>query len=112
MLLQRFTEQGKNPEGWRMVPLFYAGVMLVMAVAFFFLASPTKQGDGKALTLKAQLAVLGSVRVWRFGLYYFLVFGCFVALAQWLVPYYTSVFGASLATAGLLAAVFSFPPAS
>jgi NNP family nitrate/nitrite transporter-like MFS transporter len=109
MMLQHFTEQGRNPEGWRMVPLCYAGLMLVMAAAFFFLASPTKQGDGKVLTLKAQLAVLGSVRVWRFGLYYFLVFGCFVALAQWLVPYYTSVFGASLATAGLLAAVFSFP---
>jgi NNP family nitrate/nitrite transporter-like MFS transporter len=109
VLLQHFTEQGKNPEGWRLVPLFYAAVMFSMAVAFFFLASPTKQGGGQTPTLKAQLSVLGSVRVWRFGLYYFLVFGCFVALAQWLVPYYTSVFGSSLGTAGLLAAVFSFP---
>ena len=29
---------------------------------------------------------------WRFGLYYFLVFGGFVALAQWLVLYYTNVY--------------------
>ena len=35
MLLQHFTEQGKNPEGWRMVPLFYAGLMLVMALMMF-----------------------------------------------------------------------------
>ncbi|MCC6698485.1 MAG: MFS transporter, partial [Candidatus Hydrogenedentes bacterium] len=44
-----------------------------------------------------------------FGLYYFLVFGGFVALAQWLIPYYVSVYMMPLATAGLLAAIFSLP---
>ncbi len=48
-------------------------------------------------------------RVWRFGMYYFLVFGGFVALAQWLVPYYVNVYAVSVATAGMLTAIFSFP---
>ncbi len=52
---------------------------------------------------------LGHIRVWRFGLYYFLVFGGFVALAQWLIPYYVNVYTVSVATAGLLASIFSLP---
>jgi NNP family nitrate/nitrite transporter-like MFS transporter len=52
---------------------------------------------------------LKSVRVWRFGLYYFLVFGCFVAFSQWLVPYFTNVYYAPLVTAGLFATAFSLP---
>jgi NNP family nitrate/nitrite transporter-like MFS transporter len=47
--------------------------------------------------------------VWRFGLYYFLVFGGFVALSQWLIPYYVNVYGMSVAMAGLTASIFSFP---
>ncbi|MDH3530562.1 MAG: MFS transporter, partial [Acidobacteriota bacterium] len=44
-----------------------------------------------------------------FGLYYFLVFGCFVAFSQWLVPYFVNVYYLPLVTAGILAALFSFP---
>lgn len=39
----------------------------------------------------------------------FLVFGGFVALAQWLIPYYVSAYMMPLATAGLLASIFSLP---
>jgi NNP family nitrate/nitrite transporter-like MFS transporter len=49
------------------------------------------------------------MRVWRFGLYYFLVFGGFVALSQWLVPYYVNVYSMTVAAAGLMAAIFSLP---
>jgi len=42
-------------------------------------------------------------------LYYFLVFGCFVAFAGWLVPYYTNVYHLDLVTAGILASCFSLP---
>ncbi len=52
---------------------------------------------------------LKDIRVWRFGLYYFLVFGCFVAFSQWLVPYFVNVYYLPLVTAGILAALFSFP---
>jgi NNP family nitrate/nitrite transporter-like MFS transporter len=108
-MLQYFTAGGRHPEGWRNVPLAYAGLMLLFAILFALFAGTPPKSSASHASLGEQLAVLRCVRVWRFGLYYFLVFGCFVALAQWLVPYYTSVFGMSLAAAGLLAAVFSFP---
>ena len=108
-LLNYFTEGGKNPEGWRLLPLAFAGLLAVMA-ALFFLFIPQDPARPKLVrSMREELLVLRSIRVWRFGLYYFLVFGCFVALAQWLVPYYVNVFGTTLAMAGLLTAVFSFP---
>merc|ERR1739845_128057 len=55
------------------------------------------------------MGTLKNIKVWRFGLYYFLVFGCFVAFANWLVPYFVNVYYLPLATAGALAAAFSFP---
>ena len=108
-LLQRFTEGGQNPEGWRLLPLSFAILLAALAVVFFLLIPKDPPRRQAQRSLREELQVLRSVRVWRFGLYYFLVFGCFVALAQWLVPYYVSAFGVSLATAGLLTAVFSFP---
>jgi len=107
LLLKRFTNGGTNLEGWRTLPKVYAGMLVVMTIAFLLLAYPKKVAAGK--TLMQQLAPLRSVRVWRFGLYYFLVFGGFVALAQWLIPYYVNVYGSSVAMAGLLAAIFSLP---
>ena len=41
--------------------------------------------------------------------YYFLVFGCFVSFSQWLVPYFINVYYLPLVTAGIFAALFSFP---
>jgi NNP family nitrate/nitrite transporter-like MFS transporter len=55
------------------------------------------------------LTPLKNVRVWRFGLYYFLVFGCFVAFSQWLVPYFVNVYYLPLVTAGIFASMFSLP---
>ena len=42
------------------------------------------------------------VRVWRFGLAYYFVFGAFVALALWLPKYYVGEYGLPLATAAFL----------
>ena len=58
---------------------------------------------------KQLLEPLSNMRVWRFGLYYFLVFGLFVAFSQWLMPYYVSVYKTSLVLGGLLASAFSLP---
>jgi NNP family nitrate/nitrite transporter-like MFS transporter len=55
------------------------------------------------------LAPLKIVRVWRFGLYYVVVFGAYVALSLWLPNYYRTVFGLSLGKAALLTALFIFP---
>ncbi|MBI1269469.1 MFS transporter [bacterium] len=108
-LLLAVTDNLNNLEGWRMAPRIYAGVLLVTIVFFWFFTYPKKIEHGQGYTLKQRLAPLKELRVWRFGLYYFFVFGGFVALAQWLVPYYLNVYAMPLATAGLMAAIFSLP---
>ena len=93
-------------EGWRTLPKLYAAALVRRPPS----ASGCSRRTGspraaRSKTLAQRLAPLKRVRVWRFGLYYFLVFGGFVALAQWLVPYYVNVYAMSLAMAGLLASV-------
>ncbi|MBL8858440.1 MAG: NarK/NasA family nitrate transporter [Planctomycetes bacterium] len=108
-LLARFTEHGNDPEGWRKLPFLYAGVLAATAVVMFMAARNKRSAQSGSRTLGASLQPLRVMRVWRFGAYYFLVFGAFVALSQWLVPYYVKFYELPLATAGFFAAVFSFP---
>lgn len=108
-MLKSFTNGGQNIEGWRLLPMVYGVSLLVMAGLFALFTTNKKVDHSGQRTLSEMLSPLKDVRVWRFGLYYFLVFGAFVALAQWLVPYYLNVYGMSLAMAGLLASVFSLP---
>lgn len=106
--LTALTKNGEQPDGWRQLPLIYAGALVLMALVLMALAVNAKpQAPGKSVS--TMLEPLKDIRVWRFGFYYFLVFGAFVALAQWLVPYYLSVYGMSLAMAGLMASIFSLP---
>jgi len=107
-LLNIFTQNGANLEGWRSLPIVFAGVLLLMGVIFFLVAT-NKKPNKQSATIAEQLEPLKNIRVWRFGLYYFLVFGCFVAFSQWLVPYFVNVYYLPLVTAGFLAALFSFP---
>ncbi len=109
ILLKNLTTGGQNIEAWRILPQIYAAILVVMAIVFFIFTESKKVEHGRELTLKQRLAPLKYLRVWRFGMYYFVVFGGFVALAQWLVPYYVNAYTMSIATAGLMAAIFSFP---
>ncbi len=107
-LLDIFTQNGSNLDGWRTLPRCYAAILLSMGIVFFIFAINKKPlSHGKSL--KQMLAPLKNIRVWRFGLYYFLVFGCFVGFSQWLVPYFVSAYYMPLITAGILASCFSFP---
>jgi NNP family nitrate/nitrite transporter-like MFS transporter len=108
-LLRSLTDGGANIEGWRTLPTLYAGALVVMAVLFFLGTKNKKPHGAAAKTIRTQLAPLRHMRVWRFGLYYFLVFGGFVALAQWLVPYYVNVYSMSIVMAGLMTSIFSLP---
>jgi NNP family nitrate/nitrite transporter-like MFS transporter len=63
----------------------------------------------KPRSFAAQFEPLRSVQVWRFSLYYFFVFGGFVALSLWLPRYLIGVYGFDIATAGMLAAAYSIP---
>jgi NNP family nitrate/nitrite transporter-like MFS transporter len=107
-LLRWLTNNGENLENWRKLPAYYAVALVVMAV-FFYLFTTNRKPENGQRSLVQMLAPLKQVRVWRFGLYYFLVFGGFVALAQWLVPYYVNVYAMTIVTAGLLTSIFSLP---
>lgn len=108
-LLLNLTSRGANLDGWRTLPKMYAALLVVMAVLFYVLTIERKVEASKGKSLRQRLEPLRNMRVWRFGLYYFLVFGGFVALSQWLIPYYVNVYTLSIATAGFYAALFSFP---
>ncbi len=99
---------------WRQVANLYALVALATAVLFFLFAqvdpvTRSRASSGKRASLAERLAPLRNIQVWRFSLYYFLVFGGFVALASWLPRYYMGVYGVDLATAGMLATSFALP---
>ena len=107
-ILKNLTNNGENIEGWRTLPIIYA-VALVMMGIVFLIFTKNKKPQSSGRTVRQMLQPLKSMRVWRFGLYYFLVFGCFVAFSQWLVPYFTNVYYLPLVTAGFFATAFSLP---
>lgn len=87
-----------------------------MVVAFVFIffeknkISPTARPITQDADHKSGIrAFLTDKRVLRFSLYYFLVFGAFVAYSQWLVPYFVNVYQETLILAGLFTSFFSLP---
>jgi NNP family nitrate/nitrite transporter-like MFS transporter len=100
------TDHGREIERWRDLPKLYAVLLLATGAVFLLLTTNRKPAQA-ARTLVHTLAPLKALRVWRFGLYYFLVFGCFVALSQWLVPYFLNVYSVDLVSAGVFAGTFS-----
>ena len=108
-VLAMLTDEGKNIEAWRTLPKLYAAGLVVMTIIFFLFTYYKRVDDTAVKKLRQRLEPLKEVRVWRFGLYYFFVFGGFVALAQWLIPYYVNVYTMTVGAAGFMAAIFSFP---
>jgi len=100
---------GVIPGGWRFVPVLYTGALIIMAAAVWFLTPRPDRTPGSGRTLASMLRPLSNVRIWRFGLYYVVVFGAYVALSLWLPNYYKNVYGLSLGKASLLTALFIFP---
>ena len=108
-LLGALTRHGVDPEAWHTLPRLYAAALVVTALAFWLVTSPRRADAAPTLTLRERLAPLRQLRVWRFGCYYAFAFGSFVALSQWLMPYYVNVYAMSVTSAGLLATAFSLP---
>jgi NNP family nitrate/nitrite transporter-like MFS transporter len=106
-ILNKLTEHGTDPEGWRILPQLYAAMLVAMTV-IFLLATKNKRTT-EVKTMSQRLAPLKEMRVWRFGLYYFFVFGSIVTLAQWLIPYYVNMYSLSIVTAGIMVSAFSLP---
>jgi MFS transporter, NNP family, nitrate/nitrite transporter len=100
---------GLVPGGWRFVPVLYTVLLLAMAVGLWTLSPTPDRKPGAGRSLSELMRPLSEMRVWRFGLYYVVVFGAYVALSLWLPNYYTAVYKLPLSTAALLTALFIFP---
>ncbi|MGB8622173.1 MAG: MFS transporter [Paracoccaceae bacterium] len=99
--------------GWHGVAHVWAGALALMGIAFFIFAKDDpelvarRKSGARAPTLAEQFAPLKNLQVWRFSLYYFFVFGAFVALALWTPHYLIDVYHLDVRTAGMSAAAFS-----
>ncbi len=99
--------------GWQGVAHVWAIGLAIMAVIFFVFAKDDpelvarRKSGVKAPSLAKQFEPLKNLQVWRFSLYYFFVFGAFVALALWMPHYLIDVYGLDVRTAGMSAAAFS-----
>jgi NNP family nitrate/nitrite transporter-like MFS transporter len=100
---------GVIPGGWRFVPALYAVLLVTMAAAMWLWTPHHDIKPGSGRSVASMLRPLKETRVWRFGLYYVVVFGAYVALAAWLPLYYVDVYGLELSNAALLTATFIFP---
>lgn len=101
--------------GWHTVAQIWASVLAVAAIAFFLVTkddpehAARRASGAKPKPFLKQLEPLKNLQVWRFSLYYFFVFGAFVALALWLPRYLVGAYGLEVATAGVIGACYSIP---
>ncbi|ODU00551.1 MAG: nitrate transporter permease [Planctomycetes bacterium SCN 63-9] len=95
--------------GWRFIPTFYALILLATAGLIWGICPRPDRKPGEGKPLRELLAPLRYVQVWRFSLYYVVVFGAYVAISAWLPNYYKNTFGLSLKSAALLTSLYIFP---
>lgn len=101
--------------GWQGVAQIWAAALAVAAVLFYLSTKDEpdlveRRARGvQPVPFMVQMRPLKNLQVWRFSLYYFFVFGAFVALALWLPRYLVGAYGLDLATAGIIAAAYSIP---
>ncbi len=101
--------------GWDGLVKTYAVIMFVAAILFYLFAKDDpnivarRRRKEKPRSILQQIEPLKKLQVWRFSLYYFFVFGGYVALALWLPHFYVGVYGLDIKIAGMLAAVYALP---
>ncbi|HET7154378.1 MAG TPA: MFS transporter, partial [Hyphomicrobiaceae bacterium] len=101
--------------GWQAVAQVWALALVVMAVVFWFTTSDDpvttarRASGARPGSFWRELEPLKNIQVWRFSLYYFFVFGAFVALSLWLPRYLIGVYGLDITTAGMIGAAYSIP---
>ncbi len=94
--------------GIGMIGPLYAGGMLFIILLFAFVAPETPKylKAVKPIDWQAHIKPLTELKVWLFGLYYFFVFGCFLALTLWLPQYYVVAYDLNLQQAMALTLLF------
>ncbi len=101
--------------GWETVAYIWAAAIAITGILFFLLAEDDPDLKARRLRkeppvpFRTQLEPLKKIQVWRFSLYYFFVFGAFVALALWLPRYLMGAYGFDVTTAGMIGAAYSIP---
>ncbi|WP_308367332.1 MULTISPECIES: MFS transporter [unclassified Microbulbifer] len=98
----------ENWLGREMVGPVYGAAMFIAILLFAYWAPeeiPYMRSRRRS-ELEFHLRPLSEIRVWRFGLYYYFVFGSFLALLLWLPQYYLDAYGVSTQTAMALTLLF------
>ncbi len=101
--------------GWKAVAIVWGAALLVTAVVFWVMTQDDpdlarrRAAGQKPEPISALIEPLKNVQVWRFSLYYFFVFGAFVALALWLPRYIIETYGFGIKAAGMIGAAYSVP---
>lgn len=100
---------------WQGVAYVWAIGLVVIAIIFWCFTRDDPIIEEQRRTGKHpksawfELEPLKDSRVWRFSLYYFFVFGGYIALATWLPHYLQNVYSLDLWLAGVIAALYSIP---
>lgn len=101
--------------GWEQTAVIYAAILLATSVLFFLFTKEDpatkerRKAKEKVIPALMQMEPLRHLQVWRFAIYYFFVFGAFVALALWLPRYYVGAYGLDIKDAGMFAMMYALP---
>ena len=87
--------------GWEHIATVYALGMSAMTLIFAWFSPNESLYDSSRQRhqFKIQIDKFKDVKVWQFGLYYYFVFGSFLALILWLPEYYMRVYKQSFESA-------------
>jgi len=98
----------KDIWGLEYIGPFYSSMILIACILFWLLAPKTpvylKTQHKKAFSFYVK--PFKKANVWRFGLYYYFVFGSFLALILWLPQYYVNAYQLSFNQALVLTLLF------
>ncbi|MDO4631701.1 MAG: MFS transporter [Corynebacterium sp.] len=67
--------------GWRLIPVIYAVLLVLIGVLTWVIVPKVDRAPGASKSITEMLRPLRHIRIWRFSLYYVVVFGAYVALS-------------------------------